>query len=68
MIISEQYYEIIKYRGIIELFYTSGQYIGGAESLMDYFNFKGQERSCPSCVGRWLLERNEDIKNYERNM
>ena len=64
----DQYNEAIKYRGIIDLFYSSGQYIGGAESLMDYFNFKGQERGCPACVGRFLLERYNDIRQYESNM
>jgi len=61
----EQYNEAIKYRGIIELFVSSGQYIGGAEPLMDYYEFKGSERSCPSCVGRFLLERYSELKNYE---
>ena len=64
----DQYKECKKYEGIINLFKTSGQYIGGADSLFDYYKMQGQERSCPSCVSRFLLERYGEIERYERNM
>lgn len=63
----EQYDECNKYRGVIELFVSSGQYVGGADGLFDYYNLPKQERSCPSCLSRFLLERDNDIKNYESN-
>lgn len=64
----EQYKFTIQYRGIIELFAKTGQYIGGAESLFEYYKIIGQERSCPSCISRFLLERNNEIKQYEKQL
>lgn len=64
----DQYNECIKYRGVINLFVSSGQYVGGADGLFDFYNVPKQERGCPSCLSRFLLERHSDIQNYERNM
>lgn len=63
-----QYNEAIKYRGVIELFASTGQYVGGIDGLMDYYNVPQSERRCPSCVGRFLLDRNIELKKYEGNL
>lgn len=58
------YEELKKYRGILELFAKCGEYVGGADALMDFYNFN--DRRCPSCVGAWLIERANELKKYDR--
>lgn len=65
---TEQYNEAIKYRDILELFAKCGEYVGGAEPLMDFLLFERTNRRCPSCVGAWLLETLNNIRTYERNL
>lgn len=64
----EQYNEALKYRHIIETFAKSGEYLGGIDPLMDKYSIADSERRCPSCVGRFLLDRNIELKKHEGNM
>ena len=59
----EQYNEVIKYRGILEMFHKCREYIGGADGLMNYYGMKDQR--CQGCVGSFLIDRYNDMIRYE---
>jgi len=63
----EQYNECQKYRGVINLFVTSGQCIGGLDGLFNYYGVRGQDRSCPSCISQFLLNRHSELIQYEKD-
>jgi hypothetical protein len=63
----EQYNECQKYRGVINLFVTSGQCIGGLDGLFDYYGVRGQDRSCPACISQFLLNRHSELTQYEHD-
>lgn len=64
----KQYNEAIKYREVLELFGKCGEYVGGAEPLMDFLLLDRSQRRCPSCVSAWLIETLNSIRTYERNL
>lgn len=69
----QQYEYCNNFRGIINLFVNSGEFIGGCDALFDYykdqFNLGNPVNTrCPSCVGATLLDINQKLVNYERNL
>jgi hypothetical protein len=63
-----KYVFLNKYRDILELFYNSGQYVGGADGLFDYYEKEhGQpiDRGCSGCVAGFLKFAYKELKELE---
>jgi hypothetical protein len=68
---SNQYEKLIPYAGICELFAKCGEYVGGADSLIPIYEAMFSTTingRCPGCFGAMLLDVNNKIKEYERNL
>lgn len=66
MITKEEYDYFNQYRGVIDLFMKTGQYVGGCDSLFDYK--KVANKGCATCLSQALIEVNNAIQEYERSM
>ena len=67
----EHYNKLIPYAGICELFAKCGEYVGGGDSLIPIYESMFSTTingRCPGCLGAMLLDVNNKIKEYERNM
>lgn len=65
MISKEEYDYFNQYRGVINLFIQTGQYVGGCDALFDYK--KVVNKGCATCLAQALIEVNNAINDYERN-
>lgn len=63
----EQYEEANKYRGILELFNKTGEYVGGIGNLIQYLE-PSTNASCPSCMSAFLITTYNRMLEYERDM
>lgn len=67
----EIYDKLIPYAGICDLFAKCGEYVGGADNLVPIYETMFSttvSTRCPGCFGAMLLDVNNKIKEYERNM
>lgn len=67
MLTLEQYNEVVKYRGILELFNKTGEYIGGIQDLVKYLE-PNTQTSCPSCMAAFLINTYNRMIEYEASM
>lgn len=68
---SEKYNKLLPYAGICDLFAKCGEYVGGADSLIPIYEalfLTTINGRCPGCFGAMLLDVNNKIKEYERNL
>ena len=68
---AEYYNKLIPYAGICELFAKCGEYKGDADSLVPIYESlfsTSINTRCPGCLGVMLLDVNNKIKEYERNL
>lgn len=57
--------QIEPFRQIVEMFYNTGAYVGGADEL---FRMMGTNTGCIDCKAADLLRAYEILKEHDRNM
>jgi hypothetical protein len=69
----EQYEYAKQYYGAIDLFYRTGEYVGGCNGLFDYWEAQGMtggykiDRSCVGCISGFLKDFYQMINRYEKD-
>lgn len=69
MLTKEEYEYVNGFRGILNLFDQTGEYVGGAGSLIDWHEKKYGERidrGCPGCMTGFLKFSLSMLKQYEK--
>ena len=65
------YDKLKPYKEVCSLFAKCGEYVGGADALIHIYESMFSTTingRCPGCFGAMLLDVNNKIKEYERNM
>ena len=65
------YDKLKPYKEVCKLFAKCGEYVGGADGLIPIYESMFSTTingRCPGCFGAMLLDVNNKIKEYERNM
>ena len=71
MLTEQQYNSILPYKPIVEMFVSTGNYVGGADGLFDYLEASGLAtepilRTCNECRAGFLKFTNTLLKLYEK--
>ena len=66
MITKEQYEYYQQYRGVLDLFQKTGEYVGGCQDLFSYM--KVTDLRCVNCLSSALITAHNQITEYERNL
>jgi hypothetical protein len=69
MLTKEEYQYVNGFRGILELFDKSGEYIGGADNLISWHENKYGERidrGCQGCIAGFLKFSFSMLKQYDK--
>ena len=61
----EQYNFVNGYKDILNFFVNHQTYVGGADGLFEKY-LEPNERACPSCKSACMIQRYNELLEYER--
>lgn len=64
MITEEQYNYYQQYRGVLDLFNKTGEYVGGCQDLFNYMNVT--DIRCQNCLSAALITAHTQLTEYEK--
>ena len=63
----EQYNFVVQYKEILTFFNNHQTYVGGADVLFSKY-LQPNEMGCPACKSACMIQRYNELIEYERNM